>query len=619
MGVNIITVDLETYYDREYSLSKMTTEAYVRDPRFEVIGMGIKVNDTPTVWCDGKNVAKVLKSIDFSDKAILAHNTAFDGAILSWHFGVKPKLWLDTLSMARPFHNSSVGGSLKALVEHYELGAKGTEVVNALGKRREDFTAEELARYGEYCINDVDLTRALFKKLAPKVPASELAIIDLTLRMYTEPVLEIDVDLLNRHLATVQIKKANLIASLGLGGEEKETRELLMSNPKFAEILKGFGVDPPTKVSLRTGKEAWAFSKTDKDFLALLEHEDECVSAAVAARLGVKTTIEETRTQALLGVAQRGQLPILLNYFGAHTGRFSGGDKMNLQNLPRGGALRKALRAPEGMKLIACDSAQIEARMVAWLAGQEDLVAAFRDARDIYCEFASEVYGRPITKADKLERFVGKTCILGLGFGMGAEKFRKTLEIGQGGVSVKFEEEDSQRIVKLYRQTYPRIVGLWYECGDALRIMADGGSDTISGVLAFDKNKIFLPNGLHLTYPHLQADDKSFRYISDARACRKYEQTGECSEWTRTYGGKIVENIVQALARIVVADQMARISQFYKVVLQVHDEVVIVCREDEVEEAKEFVIATMSTPPVWAPDLPVACEADVGDNYGETK
>ncbi len=320
--MNIITIDLETYYDREYSLSKMTTEAYVRDPRFEVIGMGIKVNDNPTVWCAGKNVAKVLKSIDFSDKAILAHNTAFDGAILSWHFGVKPKLWLDTLSMARPFHNSSVGGSLKALVEHYGLGAKGTEVVNALGKRREDFTAEELARYGEYCVNDVDLTRALFKKLAPKVPASELAIIDLTLRMYTEPMLEIDTDLLRQHLATVQTRKANLIASLGLGNEEKETKELLMSNPKFAEILRGFGVDPPTKVSARTGKEAWAFSKTDKDFLALLEHDDERVSTAVAARLGVKTTIEETRTQALLGVAERGRLPILLNYFGAHTGRF---------------------------------------------------------------------------------------------------------------------------------------------------------------------------------------------------------------------------------------------------------------------------------------------------------
>jgi DNA polymerase I-like protein with 3'-5' exonuclease and polymerase domains len=625
--MDIVTIDFETYYDKDFSLSKMTTEAYIRDPQFEVIGVGVKVNNYPTDWYSGSDPAKFLKSLDYRDKAILCHNTAFDGAILSWHYGIKPKLWLDTLSMARPFHQMTVGGSLKALATYYGLGQKGEEVLNALGKRRADFAPDELARYGAYCKNDVELTYQLFKKLSKGFPTSELMVIDQTLRMYTEPVIQLDRELLDQHLEEVLARKRTLIADMGLTGVSDEAiTKTLMSNQIFAKYLKNLGVEPPTKISARTGKETLAFGKTDKGFTDLLEHPDERVQVAVAARLGVKSTIEETRTQNLIAVSERGSLPIMLNYYGAHTGRFSGGDKLNLQNLPARGnnTIRRALKAPEGHVLIACDSSQIEARMVAWVAEQNDLIGAFTEKRDVYSEFASEVYGRTITKSDKVERFVGKTCILGLGYGMGAEKFRRTLEIGQGGVSVKIELAEAERIVRLYRQKNHRIVALWQKCGSALGGILARQSGVISKCVTYDEHGIRLPNGLYIHYPALRANANNYEYIGDARQYRKAVKdrvmTGETDDisWTKIYGGKATENIIQALARIVVAEQMAKIGQHYHVAFQVHDEIIITAPEQQATDAEKLLVEIMSTPPAWCADLPVACESGSATNYGDT-
>jgi DNA polymerase len=626
--MDIVTIDIETYYDKDYSLSKMTTEQYVRSSLFEVIGVGIKVNDYPTDWYSGDNPGKFLNSLDYSKRAILCHNTAFDGAILSWHFGIKPRLWLDTLSMARPLHNITVGGSLAKLVAYYGLGKKGDEVVAALGKRKADFTEADLAQYGKYCINDVELTKQLFDKMKVGFPSGELLVIDQTLRMYTEPTIELDVPLLEKHLEEVRTRKRTLMSDLGHGmGGEAAVQEMLMSNAKFAEYLKRLGVEPPTKTSLKTGKEAWAFSKTDKGFTDLLEHPDERVQAAASARLGVKSTLEETRTENLIGVAGRGRLPIMLNYYGAHTGRFSGGDKLNLQNLPSRGntTIRKALKAPEGQVLISCDSSQIEARTVAWVAGQEDLLVAFRDKRDVYSEFASEVYGRTITKADKIERFVGKTCVLGLGYGMGAEKFRRTLEIGQGGINVVIDLNEAARIVKLYRQKNWKIVQFWQKCGNALKDMLYGGGNELHPQVRYDKEGIILPNGFRVLYPALRETANGFMYISDARTYQKALKervlTGAPPDdiaWTRLYGGKVTENIVQALAAIVIREQMAAAGLHFKVAFQVHDEIIVAVPEDNALADQAKLEALMSTAPKWAPDLPVACESGVAANYGDT-
>jgi DNA polymerase I-like protein with 3'-5' exonuclease and polymerase domains len=630
--MRLVTLDFETYYSKDFSLSKITTENYIRDKQFQVIGFSYKVNDEEPQWVTGSDdkIAMCLAALDLENSYLVCHNMAFDGAILAWRYGIVPRYYLDTLSMARPITGQTVGGSLAALAKKFALGEKGKEVVAAMGKRREDFTIAEMAAYGGYCNNDVQLTWNLYHILRRYNPPRELYIQDLMIRMFTDPVLELDKACLVNHLASVQMKKQVLMdridASIG--------RDALMSNPKFAEVLTKLGVTPPTKISLRTQKETYAFGKTDQEFKDLLEHPNPAVQAVVAARLGIKSTLEETRTESFLGIAERGALPILLNYWGAHTGRASGGDKMNLQNLPRGGALRKSIIAPEGHKLIAVDSSQIEARVVAWLAGQADLVGDFSNNVDIYSKFASFVYGRPVDRKrkevdpttgkefnpDKVEGFVGKTCILGLGYGMGWEKFKGTLKIGMAGISVDFDDEQAKNTVNIYRAKYAHIAQLWKSAANALEKMTRG-HETELGVgirLRCTPEGIHLPNNTMVRYPNLRFDPSENQFLYDGR----YGPV-------RIYGGKMVENVVQALARIVVFDQMAKIDQHlrkmdrtdgrYKVVLTVHDEVVAVVPEHYAQKCLDFMVQTMSTPPSWAKDLPVACEGDVGDSYGDAK
>jgi DNA polymerase len=617
--MDIITIDFETYYDKDYSLSKMTTEAYIRDPRFELIGVAVKINDGPTDWYSGNNFAGFLGNVDYSNKAILCHNTMFDGAILSWKFGIKPRLWLDTLSMARPFHAATIGVSLKHLAAHYKLGAKGEEVHNNLGMHRKDFTKARMDAYAAYCVQDTDLTYKLYNILKRKLPASEILLIDRTLRMYTEPELVLDTNMLEQHLVEVVKSKEDLLTSIGM-----TDRTDLMSNVKFASMLAALGVEPPVKISRTTGKQTYAFSKTDTEFKKLLEHSDDRVATLVAARLGVKSTIEETRTERLLGVAQRGTLPIMLNYYGAHTGRFSGGEKLNLQNLPRGGALRKAVMAPKGKVLVSCDSAQIEARTLAWMADQKNLLKAFRDKRDVYSEFASAVYQRPINKEFKTERQVGKTAILGLGYGMGDEKFQTTLALGVAGPPIFIERFEAMRIVNLYRFENVKIVQLWNRCKEVLYNMENGKSGEVCRGVTFNGSEMTLPNGMPLRYEQLIGTTGGYHYIGDQRAFKdatKRRILGEPIDlacWTRIYGGKVVENITQALARIIVADQLVKISARYKVVLQVHDEVVIVVDEEEAQQAADYMTEVMSTPPAWAPDLPLSCDVGFHERYGNT-
>ncbi|CAB4135531.1 PolA DNA polymerase I - 3'-5' exonuclease and polymerase domains [uncultured Caudovirales phage] len=611
----LVTLDFETYYSKDYGLKKLTTEAYIRDPQFEVIGVAVKVDNYPTDWFSGtkKEIKEWLSVIPWEETNLVCHHTAFDGAILAWHFGIRPRYYMDTLSMSRPLHGLNVGGSLAALAKHYGIGAKGTEVLDALGKKRVDFEPGELLKYGDYCKNDTELTYTLFNLLKPEIPNKEMYMIDLMLRMFIDPVLELDAGKLDTHLINVQKKKEILMNRI----DSTIGRDALMSNPQFAEVLKKMGVEPPTKISLRTGKEAYAFGKTDPEFKKLLDHEDERVQAVVSARLGVKSTLEETRTQSFIGIAERGALPILLNYYGAHTGRASGGDKINLQNLPRGGELRKSMRAPEKHKLVASDSAQIEARVVAWFAGEEALVEAFRNKVDIYSEFASTVYEKEVTKdSDPLARHVGKTAVLGLGYSMGKDKFKVTLKAGNPSVDMPLS--DAERVVNLYRQKYPNIVALWKQGQEALDAMIKGFEyDLGVGVkLKCKDNKIYLPNGMFINYPNLRKSGNEYLY--DARYGAN-----------KIYGGKVIENVVQALARIIVFDQMAKIDQKFrkkdsktnrfKVVLTVHDEVVACVPEQAVGKCVEFMEQVMSVPPPWCSDLPIACEAAYGNSYGDCK
>ena len=605
--MKILTLDFETYYDKTLGFKTQTTEEYIRDDRFEVIGVAVKEDNNETIWQTGTHdeISSFLYSFDWCNSALLAHNSLFDASILNWRFGIRPKAILDTLSMARAVHGTEVGGSLAKLADYYGLGQKGTEVNDALGKRRCDFSEAELDAYGGYCKNDVELTYALYKKLASQFKLTELKLIDLTVRMFTEPVLTLDRKMLEAHLLEVQYRKEKLLQDAGV-----ETRDDLMSNPKFAKMLEALGVEPPMKISARTGKEALALAKSDEGFKALVDYPDERVQALVSARLGNKSTLEETRTQRFIEIAKRGALPIPLSYYAAHTGRWGGADKINLQNLPSRGdnanKLKHAIRAPEGYVLIDADSSQIEARVLAWLSGQDDLTEAFRKGEDVYKIMASAIYGKDSDEITKEERFVGKTTILGCGYGMGAKKFQVQLKT----FGTQIEEDEAQSIIKIYRQTYASIPGLWTQGRDAIKAMANNGTVIFgNGCVAISgEDGILLPNGLHQRYPNLRKirGEDGEQYVYDSR-----------NGAVKIYGGKLVENVCQALARCIIGEQMLKIGNKYRVVLTVHDAVACIVPVAEVEEAMQYVMECMRWTPDWAEGLPVNCEAGYGKSYVE--
>lgn len=605
--MNIITIDFESAYGGDLGFKTQTTEEYVRDPRFEVIGVAVQVNAGEPEWFSGSmtETATFLKQFDWANSLALAHNAVFDGFILSEHFGIKPKGWLDTLSMGRALHGTNVGGSLGVLAEHYGIGVKGEQVKQYINYFRNSFTPEELADYGSYCRNDVRLTWDLFGLMSQGFPKTELRLIDLTVRMFTDPVLRLDESLLQGHLTNVRNRKEELLQHF-----DKDT---LMSNPQFADLLRSHGVEPPMKVSPATGKQTYAFAKSDEAFKALLEHEDPQVQAMVAARLGTKSTLEESRTERFIGIAKRGPIPVPLRYYAAHTGRWGGDDKLNLQNLPRNSPLKRSILAPDGYLMIDSDSSQIEARTLAWLAGQDDLVEAFDRGEDVYKIMASAIYGKAVEEITKDERFVGKTTILGAGYGMGAAKFQAQLK--NFGVVVELDE--AKRIIDTYRQTYPKITKLWKDAGTALEAILRGQLTTLGrdGILKIEgKDGIRLPNGLYIRYPNLRqkVDEET------GKAEIVYDtKKGKATIPNRIYGGKVVENVCQALARIVIGDQMLLVAKKYQVVMTVHDAIACIVPEDDVEHAVEYVELCMRIRPQWGPELPLNCESGSGKSYGD--
>ncbi|CAB4189725.1 bifunctional 3'-5' exonuclease/DNA polymerase [uncultured Caudovirales phage] len=610
--MNVIVFDTETFYSKEYSLSKLTQEAYIRSTEFEVIGVSVKVDGGPTEWFSGthEETKAFLDRFPFESSAVVAHNAAFDVAILGWHFGIKPKRIVDTLSMARALGQPSV--SLANLVKVYGLGEKGTEVVAALGKRRADFTEEELAAYGAYCCNDTELTYALFNVLVSGFPLEELKLIDLTIRMFTEPKLELDAQELVDYLGDVEHAKLAWLSAV------KCEREDLMSNPRFAQELRNMGVEPPMKISPTTGKETYAFSKTDEAFMALLEHEHLGVQTLMAARLGTKSTIEETRTKRLIDIAARGTLPVPLTYYGAHTGRWSGaGGSVNMQNLPRNGVIKKSIKAPKGQVLLGGDSSQIEARTLAWLAEQDDLVEAFDRGEDVYKQMASKIYNKAEKDIDKIERFVGKTVILGCGYGTGWAKLQATLKTSKP--SVTMTEDEARDTISTYRSSYSKIPELWESAKGVFAAIIGDQSYSFgrNGLLQVDGQEgIRLPNRMFLRYPNLrnQRNEETGKqeYVYDTKK-------GRSTITTRIYASKVIENVCQALARIIIGEQMLRINRKYPVVMTVHDSIVALVPEGEAELAKEYMEMAMRIRPDWALELPLNCEVGYGPTYYDCK
>lgn len=615
-----VFIDLETYYTQEYSLSKMTTEEYIRDERFEVILASVYEEGCEPRWFSGpmKETGEWLRSFDLHECFAIAHNALFDMAVLSWHYGIKPARIGDTLSMGRAAFGPSQSASLAALAKRLGLGVKGTEVVRALGKRRRDFSPNELRAYASYCINDTVLCRDLFYAIMEKeeFPPAELPVIDTTVRMFTEPVLKLDLPLLEQHLyATVQ-KKEQLLARAEYSAKN------LGSAQQLADILRALGVEPPMKISPRTGKTTYAFSKTDTEFTSLLEHPDERVQAVVAARLGVKSTLEETRTQRFIGVAHRGALPVPLAYSRAISHRWGGMD-YNLQNLPSRGpkevrTLKYSIKAPEGHYILNSDLSQIEARMLAWLAGQYDLLSDFEAADnyvgdpkhkpDVYKNMAARIYHIAPDQINKQQRDTGKAVILGAGFGMSAEKFALTLKSMFG---VEINENEAWRIIDTYREYNSKIVEFWEQCGVALTRMALGQAGQIgrSGALWYDGSDVLLANGLKIRYAGLGT-------ATGKNGKSSFVYTGRNGP-VYIFSTKLVENVTQALARCVIAEQMAKISRKHKVVLTVHDAIAVVTPTRDLDSTRSYIERVMRTAPAWAPGLPLNCEVKYGLTYGD--
>lgn len=616
-----IVLDFETFYSNDYSLRKMTPVEYILDPRYETIGCAVKDGDSPAVWMTDTELREFLLTLP-PQVAIVSHNALFDMAILSWRYAYVPTLMIDTLGMARAWLGHALKSlSLNSVAMHLGLGVKGDTVHKVAGMGLAAIKAAGIYEdYAAYSVNDAELCWSIYRKLLEQgFPVNEFAVMDTVLRCAVQPRFVLDQNLLAEHLHNIMTMKQDLLARCGL-----TSRDDLMSNEKFAEALRTLGVDPPTKISLVTGKEAYAFSKTDPDFLALEDHDDPQVSALVAARLGVKSTIEETRTQRLMSIANltwpgngAGWLPMPLRYSGAHTHRLSGDWKLNMQNLPSRGnnKIRSAIKAPPGCQVLACDASQIEARIAAWFAGQHSMVDAFANGEDIYSQFASTVFGYPVNKKDnKVERFIGKTAILGLQYGLGWQKFQKTVALqskAQVGTEIKMSDEEAAKVVQLYRNTYPAIPGMWSQLNSYIPRMTSTGFSALLDPVMLGHERIKLPSGLYLHYHKLT--NKNGQWWFEHGGTPKY-----------IYGGKMLENTVQSLARICVMDAAIRIRRRTKHLnmwlnLQVHDELVYVVRDEHVEEAERIVMEEMRRRPEWGQDIPLDAESGVGPSYGDCK
>ena len=648
----ILTIDFETRWDKtSYTLSKMTTEEYIRDTKFLAFGACIHEygTDRPTQWYGGDELHRILSTYDWARTAVLAHNAQFDIAILEWVYGVHPCFIFDSLSMARALRGVEVGNSLAKLATDFGLPPKGRAVYSTDGLA--EISPEIEHELAEYCKHDVFLCEEIFKRLIKGYPAKELRLIDLTLRMFTNPMLVLDPDMLADALLSEKEQREELLARLKIDESQ------LASNPQFAAILNELGVPTPYKKSKTTGEQTLALAKTDALFQAMLNGDNEEVALLCEARLKVKSTSERTRAQRFLEISTRGTLPVPLSYYGASTGRWTAarGSAINMQNLKRGSFLRKAIMAPEGHVCVVGDLSQIEPRVLAWLADYDDLLHIFNAGGDPYAMFGSQMFSIPdMTKeSNPVERQSAKSALLGCGYQMGWASFSAQLLVGFLGAPPKrytkqeakqlgvtgdyierfLEWEDNaikmneiphtctaqelmihcvaaKKIVDMYRATAYPVVGFWELCQNLIQKSLADGEEYRHKCLLFRKGEIVLPNGMSLLYPNVRQ--------------QKDKESGR-SQWvygpdaTKLYAGKITNNVTQGTARIVMTDGMLRVAKRYPVVGTVHDEQIVIAPEAHAQEALAWVLEQMTLEPKYLPGIPLAADGGVHRRYGLAK
>jgi hypothetical protein len=649
--MDIITLDFETYFDNDYTLSKLTTEEYVRDPRFEAHGVAVRDPANGEVfWVNGDNLPAFFKSaFDWPNSAVLCHHAHFDGLIMAHHYGIVPKPYLDTLSMARALVGTHISKSLASLAEHFGLGAKNVPYELFKGKHWHELSSTVRDQVAQGAVHDVQLTWDLFHKLAASFPAEEYALVDATVRMFTCPVLVGDTNLLGKIWQEEETKKGAMLAQLGL--TEKDIRK----DWQFAKLLRDQGVEPEQKrmkdgKCTRCGGEGnevdntgdydpgvaclecngtglktrykYAFAKTDDFMRDLQDSEDEEVRLLAETKLAAHSTGTQTRTFRLGWMSTRGAMCVYLNYCGAHTKRWSGGDKVNWQNLKRGGPIAQAVRAPPGSALVVNDASQIECRILNDVAGQTDVIHRFRSHADPYVALASTFYGEDVYKPKKgdsrfeemeAKRGTGKQGELSCGYGAGGPTIKATAKKGTYGPPVYLTDEEALRLRDTYRETHPFVVSLWKEAGDVLKKLHSGLEfEWRAGLYVKDK-RIWLPNDLPLIYETLKWEDDP-EDGGDAGWRVRVNKNG----WSRMYGAKLVENVIQALARVHVSQAWVRCAQAgLDMVSMEHDKLIAMVNKVDADAAFELMKTEMCRPPVWLPALPLDSEGYISDTFAK--
>jgi DNA polymerase I-like protein with 3'-5' exonuclease and polymerase domains len=631
--------DFETYWSTDHSLTKMNPIAYVLHPETEIQSLAIKeLGSSETyVYFGETKIQTMCDKTDWSDVMLIGHNmSGFDAMIFAWRFGVKPKMWGCTLGMARPFFGLTAGGSLKKVAAALNIGEKlSLEATNTKGKKLKDFTVAELAAMKEYNIQDVLLCEGIFKNLVKRTPKKELLHIDAITRMLTEPVFAVDVPLLTAALETERARKHTALLELAnlLGVHDEldddqtaaEVAKTLGSAPKFVQLLETLGVDAPTKLSPTTGKTAPALAKTDEGFIALQTHDNPLVAAAAQTRLGVKSSILETRIATFLDVANYtdGMMPVPQQYYAAHTGRNGGGGaSLNLCNLPRvsgdkpSNVLRNSLIAPRDHKVVVADLSGIELRVNMFLWKVPYAMALFTadpEHADAYKALAADVFNVPVDQVQKHQRQAAKAMALGCGYGLGNWGKFQTAAKSLAGLDV--EEADAVRYIAEYRAKHPEVVAGWNISQNALTAIARGTDLTIDpwGFMHTDSEGIVLPSGRKIRYPglHQERNEKG----------RNDWVFGEGRNRKFIHGAKSVENQVQALSRDIFKDNLLEIKKLtgWFPAHEVYDELVYVVPESEAEDMLSAVLSIMRTPPKWWPELAVWAEGDIADSYGAAK
>ena len=666
----LVSLDFETFFDADYTLSKLSTSEYVRDERFEASMVGIKIGNKKTKVVPHNKIKAELAAINWETHSVLCHNVQFDGFILSHHYGVFPKRYYCTLGMARGLHSNEIGAGLHDVSLFY--GGKGKidgGVEGMKGTRFKELFANKplWKRSAEYCANDVDEMFRIFCAMHPLYPAKEMDLIHMTARMFCAPVLKIDIPRVQAEYEREVTRREELLLNLlnprdyddvldgkdkKLEGKERDMRivkKVVGSNERFVALFEAIGIardQLPRKLSPAWMKKnqaereeaidskwSFAFAKDDLDFINMPEqvwayfphldpaNADDVLEAAglseklqqlIDTRIAVKSTTNITRAERFLKAGANGAaLPVGYAYYRAHTGRWGGNNKMNMQNLTRGGELRLSILADKGHQIAVADSGQIEARVNAWLWDQIDLLDAFRDKRDVYSEFATDIYGRKITKDDKNDRHVGKVCVLGLGYQMGAPKLQMTLAKGAlGGPKIALPLDQCQHIVNTYRRKYYAIKQGWGRSKDFIEHMSNPDLEPIQyKCLEIGFEHIRLPNGMCLKYPDL-------RMAKGEKGWDEWSyQSGDIRK--KIYGGLLCENLVQALARIIVAEQMLMIDTKYPVVMTTHDEAVTHPKTKDAAKCYAFMEKCMTTPLWWCPEIPLAAEGGTAGNYSK--